>query len=148
MLVDQRKMFWDPEIFDPADESRSRRKIKETLRVLNIFGVFMICLGIVYTTYGICFSMLPIKYWLPQGYHFLDKIMMVTEAIWFAYSCISVLAFNALFIGFCINICVQYRLISYRLQNVATFTQISANGTKKLKNEMKVLVEHHIFVLK
>lgn len=143
MLLDQRKRFWDPAVFDPADESGSCRKIKETLRALNMFGFSMLCLGIAYTTYGIWLSMVPIKYWLPQGYHFLDQVMMVSEGVWFVYSCINVLGFNALFIGVCINTCVQYRLISYRLQNIAALSK-----TEELRKEMKTLVEHHIFVLK
>lgn len=128
---------------DPMDESGSQKKLEESLKALNMFGVFMIGLGIVYTAYCICLSMPPIRYWLPQDYSLLQTIIMVTEVVWFEYSCISVFAFNSLFIGFCVNMCVQYRLISYKLENMAAHSQ----NTEKMKQEIKELIEHHIFVL-
>lgn len=143
VLIERYKNFWDPELMDPTDESGSRRKIGKTLRALNIFGVVMISLGIAYTTFCICLSMLPIKYWMPQNYEYLENVMTVTEGVWFLYSCISVLAFNTLFIGFCSIICVQYRLISKRLQNIVGF----GTESEELKAEFKAIVEHHIFIL-
>lgn len=143
LLLSQRKVFWDPLILDPKDNSASQKKIKESIKAINIFGVIMVSLAISYTSYSICLSMPPIAYWLPQNYIFMETIILVTEEIWFAYSCISVFAFNAIFIGFCANVCVQNRLISYTLENVA----IHSNNPEAVKREMKLLIEHHIFVL-
>lgn len=143
-LLEQRKRFWSSISVDPRDESESQKKIKESLRAINVFGVFMVSLGITYISYCTCLSMPPIAYWLPQEYTVLETIIMISEEIWFAYSCISVFAFNTLFIGFCVNMCVQYRLISYRLENV----HVVSKNNGELKREIKAIIEHHIFILK
>lgn len=142
-LIDERKKFWDPFVVDPGDESGSQKQLRKYLKGLNIFGVFMVCLGTAYISYCVCLLMPPIEYWLPDRYLFLSKIIMITEIMWFAYASISVFAFNALFVGFCVNMCIQYRLISYRLLNMAKFF----NETNQMKREIKMIVDHHIFIL-
>lgn len=141
-MLDQRKKFWDPMIVDLRDKSGSQKKLKKILKAVNFFGVFITCLGIVYTTYCFCLSMPPIKSWLPRN-HILQTIILSTEGIFFSYSCVSVFAFNTLFIGFCINMCVQYRLISYRLENAFE----SSENIQQIREELRLIIEHHVFVL-
>lgn len=130
---------------DPKDESGCRKTIREAIKALNVFGVVMICLAVAYTTYCFCLSMPPVNYWLPKNWGSLRSLMQVTDGIWFVYSCISVFAFNTLKNGFCVLLCAQFKLLSYRLKNVIAL-QKGSEG-EKLRKEIKNLVEYHVFLL-
>ncbi|KAF2887482.1 hypothetical protein ILUMI_18691 [Ignelater luminosus] len=147
-LIQMTKLFWDP--------SKCDEQIKMELTLIRRFTyqlqrllLFVVLIAIVLVgVFPLLQNTIPTGIWTMEGHEKLYRCVMICQVIILPVSGLFICFLDCLYLGFCSEIVIQFRILAQYLQALKadgnTFKEMEIN----LSNEIKDGVRHHVLILR
>ncbi|KAF2898105.1 hypothetical protein ILUMI_08071 [Ignelater luminosus] len=139
-LIQTIKLFWDPSRCDQQTKMELISIRRFTLQ-LQRFLFFAISLCVVFVAVFPLFqNTLPTGIWTMEGHEKLYRFVVIEQTIIVPCSAFFLACLDCMYLGFCTEIVIQFRILSQHLQ------KLKADGNSA--NEMKSCVSHHKLIIR
>ncbi|KAF2887257.1 hypothetical protein ILUMI_18916 [Ignelater luminosus] len=147
-LIQTIKLFWDPSRCDQQTKMEliSIRGLTSQLQRL-LLVTLSLCLVFV-VIFPVLQKTTPTGIWTMEGHEKLYRFVIIEQTIIVPCSAFFLSSLDCMYLGFCAEIVIQFRILSQRLQELnADGSSVNEMEINRL-NEIKSCVSHHRLILR
>ncbi|KAF2888084.1 hypothetical protein ILUMI_18089 [Ignelater luminosus] len=137
-LIQTIKLFWDSSICNQQTEVELISKRRFTYQLQRLLLLSMSVAISLTAVASVVQNTTPTGMWTMEGHGKLYRFVMISQIIVIPFSGFFICQLDCLYLGFCTEIVIQFRILSEYLQD------LTADG----KNEIKAYVTHHRLILR
>ncbi|KAF2886644.1 hypothetical protein ILUMI_19528, partial [Ignelater luminosus] len=147
-LFQTAKLFWDPSKCNQQTKMKLmaiRRFTSQLQRLL--FLAVLICVLLV-IIFPLLQNTIPTGIWTMKGHEMLYRFVLIEQIIVIPFCAFFVCSLDCMYLGFCAEIVIQFRILSQTLQKL----KVEGNAVNQVETnqlqEMKCCVRHHRIILR
>lgn len=141
-LIRKSEMFWK---INSSDNPECKTLLQPVIWLLNVFGVLLFYIFMLFIPNCLYFHILLTKCWSTEGYKYL--LMAFLQLLWLFGTLVTAFGFNCFFVGLCIQLAIQFKLLALRIESMGTSAVNTEEELQAMNEDMRSLVKYHLFLL-
>ncbi|KAF2898622.1 hypothetical protein ILUMI_07553, partial [Ignelater luminosus] len=146
-LIQMTKLFWDPSKFGKQTEVEIISMRRFTSQLQRLFFVTGLIAAVLILIFPLLHNTIPLGIWTLKDHAKLYLCLMIGQVIAIPFSAFFVICLDCMYLGFCTEIVIQFRILSQYLQVL----KAESNTVKEMEinrlNKIKSCVSHHRLIL-
>lgn len=148
ILLENGKRFWKTDLCNDKVKveldnlSAIIQRLQKLFFFCILFCIFMMILhGLMET------GQLPLGVWTTNKYKYLYESSLITQVIMLPFMGCFVGAFDCIYLVFCTETIIQFKILKYCLINLKTSDDATEMEISKYKIDLKICIQQHNFLL-
>ncbi|KAF2887528.1 hypothetical protein ILUMI_18645 [Ignelater luminosus] len=146
-LLETTKLFWKPNMCNQRTETTLNSMYSKILQLQKFFLMTIAVTAVPLMLVLLLEKVPAIGIWTLKGHDTLYHFVIAEQIIYMPYVGVLVWAFECMYLGFCVEIIVQFKILSHHLEKLTTEGSTTKEKELNYLEKINACIRHHQLML-